>query len=106
VLVDTLGLVWGLVITGADLQDRDGAVEVLCRLLATSGLGRWQLIWADSAYGGQLEDWVAQLPTPRKLRLEIVRRCRRLVRDYEAKVFHSEAMVMIAMIALMIRRLA
>jgi len=75
VLVDTLGLVWGLVITGADLQDRDGAVEVLCRLLATSGLGRWQLIWADSAYGGQLEDWVAQLPTPRKLRLEIVRRC-------------------------------
>ena len=131
ILVDTLGLVWGLVITGADLQDRDGAVEVLCRLLGTSALGRWQLIWADSAYAGLLEDWVATLPTPVKLRLEIVRRCddvkgfkvlpkrwvvertfgwfikcKRLVRDYEAKVSHSEAMIMIAMIALMLRRIA
>lgn len=131
VLVDTMGLIWGLAISGADLQDRDGAVEVLCRLLGSEALGRWQLIWADSAYGGKLEDWVAELPTPQKLRLEIVRRCddvkgfkllpkrwvvertfgwlvkcRRLVRDYEAKVSHSEAMVLLAMIALMVRRLA
>jgi hypothetical protein len=28
-LVDTLGLIWGLVVHGADVQDRDGAKLVL-----------------------------------------------------------------------------
>jgi len=93
--------------------------------------GRLQIIWADGGYLGALVNWVKQLRPFGKLRLEIVRRCdqvrgfkvlpkrwvvertfgwffksRRLCRDYEVRLDHSEAMVRIGMIRLMIRRLA
>ncbi len=105
-LVDTLGLILGLFITSAEVQDRDGARGLLSPLIYT--LGRLQLIWADAGYLGELVAWVKQLRPFGKLRLEIVKRpeqckgfhlvrkrwivertfgwlmkCRRLVRDYE-----------------------
>ena len=129
VLVDTLGLLLGVVVTAASVQDRDGAKTLLTRVL-----GWWrrlQVIWADGGYAGQLAVWVkAQRPFG-KLHLEIVRRdaavvgfavlpkrwivertfawlykCRRLARDYEQLTAHSEAMIQLAMIGLMVRRLA
>jgi putative transposase len=128
-LVDTLGLVLAVVVHGAHMQDRDGAKLVLERLTHT--FSRLRLIWADGGYAGQLVTWVRGLRMWRKLRLEIVsrpkgvkgfvllpkrwmvertfgwlNRFRRLSKDYEYLTETSEAMIHIAMISLMVRRLA
>lgn len=119
-------MVLALVVHEASLQDRDGAKLVLQRL--RFGFGRLTLIWADAAYAGQLVQW-----TRRCLHrtLEIVRRTdnvkgfavlpkrwivertfgwlgryRRLSKDYEQRTDNSEAMILIAMINLMSKRLA
>ena len=46
--VDTLGLVWAVVVHGASWQDHDGACFVLQKLKA---FGRLRMVFADSAYG-------------------------------------------------------
>jgi putative transposase len=127
--VDTLGLVLAVVVHAANIQDRDGAKLVLERL--RHKFSRLRLIWADGAYGGALIEWVRGLRRWRKLRLEIVsrpegtkgfvllpkrwvvertfgwlNRYRRLSKDYEYLTETSEAMIHVAMINLMVRRLA
>ncbi len=129
ILVDTLGLVLAAVVHPADVQDRDGAKLVLGKLEDLYGWIR--LIWADGDYAGKLIDWVAQLNRYRKIRLEIVKRsdkakgfealpkrwivertfgwlsvCRRFSKDYETRTDSSEAMIHIAMISLMTKRIA
>ena len=129
VAVDSLGLILGIMITTAAVQDRDAAKTLLQGLVAL--FGRLQIIWADGGYLGALVQWVKQLRPFGKLSLEIVRRCeqvkgfkvlskrwivertfgwffksRRLCRDYEIRLDHSEAMIRICMIRLMVRRLA
>lgn len=126
IVVDTLGLLLAVLVTGAGVQDRDGAMPVLTRL-RTLCLSIAH-IWADSAYGGQLVDWAGQ---HLRLRLEIVKRTddmtgfvvlprrwvvertlawitrrRRCVRDYERAPESHEAMVHWAMTLVMTRRLA
>ena len=128
-LVDTLGLVLAAVVHPADVQDRDGAKLVLSKLESMYGWIR--LIWADGGYAGKLIDWVAELNRYRKIRLEIVKRsdkakgfevlpkrwivertfgwlsvCRRFSKDYETRTDSSEAMIYIAMISLMTKRIA
>jgi putative transposase len=128
-LVDTLGLVLAVVVHAANIQDRDGAKVVLERL--RHKFSRLRCIWADGGYAGQLGAWVRHLRVWRKLRLEIVSRpegakgClllpkrwvvertfgwltrfRRLSKDYEYLTQTSEAMIHVAMINLMVRRLA
>jgi len=128
ILVDTLGMVLGIMITSADVQDRDGARSLLSSVVHM--FGRLQVIWADAGYLGELIAWVKQLRPFGKLRLEVVKRpeqrkgfhvvrkrwivertlgwfmkCRRLVRDYEQKMENSECMIQICMIGLMLRRL-
>lgn len=128
VLVDTLGLMWLLVVHPANVQDRDGARLLLAGL--TKFCQRLRLIWADAGYSGALIEWVALLRQRAPLRLEIVRRhdnakgfavlpkrwivertfgwlgrSRRLSKDYETQIPHSQAMVLIAMSHLMLRRL-
>ncbi len=126
IIVDTMGMLLGVVVHPADIQDRDGA-----RLLLNKLAGRFRelrLIWADGGYAGQLVDWVREHTG---WELEIVRRpsgkrefavlprrwvvertlawlgrCRRLSKDYECLVSSSEAWIQIAMIQLMLRRLA
>ena len=125
-LVDTLGLILVAVVHGGDIQDRDGARLVLERL--GPRFGRLRLIWADGGYAGQLVEWVK---TVYHRTLEIVKRSddltgfvvlpkrwivertfswlyryRRLSKDYEQLPENSEAMILIAMINLMSRRLA
>src|SRR5881394_1215071 len=127
--VDSLGLILAMRITSAAVQDRDAAKSLIPRM--TSMYQRVQVIWADGGYLGALVQWVKQLRPFGKLRLEIVRRCdqtkgfkvlpkrwivertfgwlyksRRLCRDYEVRLDHSEAMIRICMIRLMLKRLA
>lgn len=129
VAVDALGLILTMVITSAAVQDRDAAKTLIKTLLGL--FGRLQIIWADGGYLGSLVQWVKRLRPFGKLHLEIVRRCdrsdgfkvlpkrwiiertfgwliksRRLCRDYEVRLDHSEAMIRICMIRLMVRRLA
>ena len=127
--VDSLGLIMGLTITTADVQDRTAAKPLIENLV--SRFGRLQMIWADGGYLGPLVQRVKQLRPYGRLKLEVVRRCdkakgfhvlpkrwivertfgwfyksRRLCRDYEVRADHSEAMLRICMIRIMIRRLA
>lgn len=127
--VDTLGLILAVTITSAAVQDRDAAKGLIQLLL--SMYHRIQIIWADGGYLGQLVTWVKQLRPYGKLKLEIVRRrddvqgfevlpkrwivertfgwlvkSRRLVRDYEVRIEHSESMIRLCMIRIMLKRLA
>lgn len=118
-----------VVVHPADIQDRDGARLVLAMLRHT--FTRLRLIWADGGYAVQLLDWVRNLRVRNRLRMELVKRSddikgfkvlprrwvvertfgwlgrqRRLSKDYEYLPATSEAIIYIAMIGLMIRRLA
>ena len=118
-----------MVVTAASVQDRDGATQLLTPLRAK--FSRLRLIWADQAYAGDLITWLWALRPWRKIRLAIVKRpegikgflllpkrwivertfawlnrYRRLSKDYEYLTQTSEAMIRVAMIHLMVRRLA
>ena len=124
--VDTLGLLLAVVVHSAGIQDRDGARLVCLRLRGK--FTRLRLIWADGGYSGQFIGWVAAFAG---WTLQIVKRCdkakgfvvlprrwvvertfawlmkfRRLSRDYEETTTSSEAWIQIAMIHIMVRRLA
>jgi putative transposase len=129
VLVDTLGLVWLVVVTAACTQDRAGA-RTLLEVLA-SRMRRLRVIWADGGYAGALVGWVESLRKWGKVRLEPVARSpqgkgfqrlphrwivertfgwlnrwRRLSKDYEHLTDTSESTIRVVMIYLMVRRLA
>lgn len=124
-LVDTLGLPLVVVVHSADIQDRDGGRLVLEK--ARPFFSRLSRIWADGGYAGQLVDWAEATCG---WSLDIVRRdpdaegfqvlpkrwivertfgwfthYRRLSRDYEVLTETSEAMVYVATIRLMLKRL-
>src|ERR671927_1853964 len=126
-LVDTLGLVLSVYVTSADVQDRVGARCLLAGLKPL--LPRLKKIWADGAYtGDKLADWCkeqggweleiversadtegfAALPHRWIVErtLSWVMRNRRLSKDYERKVQTSENFIKVAMIRLILRRLA
>jgi putative transposase len=128
VAVDCLGLILAVMITPAATPDRDAARPLIRTLVAL--FGRLQIIWADGGYLGALVRWVKQLRPFGKLHLEVVRRCdhtrgfkvlpkrwivertfgwlvksRRLCRDYEVRLDHSESMIRLCMIRIMLKRL-
>src|SRR5580765_1592395 len=104
-LVDTLGLVLGAVVTAASVPEREGAQTLLGRTL--NWFSWLRLLWVDGGYSGpDFAQWVRGLRP--KLAVEVVKRCdqtrgfkilprrwvvertfgwltrhRRLVRDYE-----------------------
>jgi putative transposase len=121
-LVDTLGLIWGLVVLPADVQDRDGAKVLLGRLPA---LPRLRVIWADGAYSaivGWVRDKFGWLLTtilrpvgvkgyvhlPKRWIVERtfgwLGRYRRLSKDYEHNPASSEAWIYVSMIHRMARQ--
>jgi len=59
ILVDVLGLIIGVMVHAADIQDRDGAKQVILRIKERC-LSRIELIWADGGYAGQLIKWVKE----------------------------------------------
>jgi putative transposase len=119
------------VVHAASLQDRDGAKLVLHHLARRF---RWRLrvVYADSAYAGALEEWCWWvLRAWRRVRLVVVGRrpgqqgfevlpkrwivertfawlgkWKRLGKDYELLPETGEALIRVAMIGLMLRRLA
>lgn len=125
-VVDTLGFVLAVVVHRAAIQDRDGAKLVLQRVRTL--WSRLQWLWADGGYAGQLEHWAWQCGTwllaivkrsqgqqgwqvlPHRWIVERtfgwLGRYRRLSKDYEGRIDVSEAMIQVAMIHLMVRRLA
>ena len=125
IAVDVTGLLLGVVITAASVQDRDGARPLLWNL--RRGCRRARLIWADAGYSGKLAAWAAATlrltiqvvakrdphafeVLPRRWVVERtfawISKHRRTVRDYERLPASHEAMILWAMIALMTRRLA
>lgn len=56
IIVDVLGLLIGIVVHSAAIQDRDGAKLLLLRVKGR--LPRVKLIWADGGYTGKLIEWV------------------------------------------------
>ena len=124
-VVDALGLLLGLVVTDADIQDRDGAQDVLFHLFNQY----WEVvkIYADSGYSGEeLARWVhkhqAELEIVRKLQDQVgfvvhakrwlverlfgwLERWRRLSKDYEVKPKNSEAFIHLALTSNLLARL-
>ncbi len=130
-LVDTQGFALKVVVSAADVQDREGA-RLLAQALVRDGpsFERLTRVWADAAYAGPL---VEELRTRMGWEVEIVKRAdppptepfavqahrwivertfawwgglRRLSKDYEYQVESSEALIYAGMIQLMLRRLA
>ncbi len=69
IIVDTLGLVLAVVIQSATVQDRDGAADVVSKMLES-----WKKIiklFADAGYRGQL---IKAIKTTFKIDLEIIKR--------------------------------
>jgi putative transposase len=125
ILVDTQGLILKLKVHEADLQDRDGAMLVLKG--ARKLLPRLALVWVAGADAGKLVRWAQRYLL---CRLEVVRRAddvtgfkvlpkrwivertfgwigryRRSSKDYEQRLQHSEAIILLAMSHLMVRLL-
>jgi putative transposase len=125
-LVDVMGMVLAVVVHSAQIQDRDGAKLVFERI--RNRYERLKLVWADGGYRGKLVTWVKDSCDRN---LEIVKRnddlkgfhvlprrwvvertfgwlgrYRRMSKDYEFHPETSETMVHVAMINLMVRRLA
>ncbi|WNI20132.1 IS5 family transposase [Actinacidiphila sp. ITFR-21] len=126
VVVDTLGLLLGVMVTAADIGDRAAAKVLLERV--TDAHHRLELVWADGGYTGSL---VKHCLTALALVLAIVKRSddmrgfvvlpkrwiverlfahlmrsRRLVRDFERSTSSAEAMIYWSMTMIMTRRLA
>ena len=125
-LVDTLGLVLVVVVHAASVQESDGAKRVLGR--AAGRFPRLAKVWLDQGYKPHLLAWaaavvgrilevVAKPADQRGFRVLPKRwivertfawlgRYRRLSKDYEEGPASSEAMIRLAMINLMLHRLA
>jgi transposase len=126
IAVDTGGLILAVVVTVAGIQDRDAAHRLLTALHSRFSTVTW--IWADGGHAGRLVIWARKVLS---LTVEVVKRTddlagfqvlprrwvvertfgwiskkRRCVRDYETLPTHHEAMIHLAMIMTMSRRLA
>jgi transposase len=126
ILTDTLGLLLAVTIHPASVQDRDGA-ETLLRE-ARRSFPFLERIIGDAGYQGQKMEaavartgaWEIQIVRrcdrhrfvvlPKRWIVERtlawISRCRRLARDYERHARTAAAFVRLAMIRLMLRRLA
>jgi len=125
IITDTLGLIMAIVIHNADIQDRQGAKEVIKELQFK--YPRLKKILADQGYTGELLNWIVQFFD---WSIEIVKKVagvsgfnvlpkrwivertfgwfsfqRRLVRDYEQLVECSQSFVHISMIRIMLNKL-
>lgn len=126
-VVDTIGLLFGLVVHAADIQDRDGAPLALKSIRHACPWMRH--IFADGGYAGpklrgaldKIGEWTIEIVKrsdtangfevlPRRWVVERtfawLGRCRRLAKDWEQSIASSEAWINVAHIRLTTRRLA
>src|ERR1700730_5975291 len=127
ILVDTLGLILAVVVHPANIQDRDGAKLVFEKAKLKGTWPRMLRVCADGGYAGKLIEWVFAFC---QWVLEIVKRnddvkgfkllpkrwvvertfswlsnYRRLSKPYDYWTETGEAMIQVAMIHVMLRRL-
>jgi putative transposase len=120
-----MGLLLAIVVHTANVPDRDGVYAALAKLAGR--FPRLRLIWADGGYGGQVAElvkltwgWTVEIVKrraetagftvlPRRWVVERTfgwfGRYRGLSKDYEQLPQSSEAMVLIVMIQVMLKRL-
>jgi len=124
VAVDTLGLLWALLVVPASTQDRAGGIPLVEQLRAAAK--RVRVLWGDAHFDTALRHawfrwgWVGVVVKklagqkgfvvqPKRWIVERtfgwLNRSRRLSKDYERTTASSEAFVKVAMIHLMVRRL-
>jgi putative transposase len=126
IVVDTLGFLLAIIVTAANVQDRDGAKLLLGRLDGSAK--KMRKIWVDGGYRGVLLEWVKM---NFRFILEVILRSdnqngfvilpkrwvvertfawlgnnRRMSKDYERFCQTSETFAYIAMTRLMLSRLA
>jgi transposase len=128
--VDTLGLILRVWVTAANVPERAGAKTVLKQVKQMGkSVSRLHTIWADGGFDGaafmmwvmDMCGWILQVvlrPQQTKGFVLLKKRwvvertfgwlmnCRRLVRDYERLPETSETFIYLAMIRIMVRRLA
>lgn len=124
-IVDTLGLILSCAVYAANERDPHGGVRALDQL-PSRFLDRLKTILGDAAYVGPFDDvaWfhygikverkkASNLESNLKPKRWIVERTfawfnhfRRLSRDYERKLQNSESIIYLAMVAIMIKRIA
>ena len=127
ILTDTTGLMVGLVVHPANIQDRDGAVPLLMSVRRFYPFLRH--VFADGGYAGDKlkqalkgkGNWTIEIVRrcdnqkgfkvlPRRWVVERtfawLGRCRRLAKDFEATIESATAWTLIAHIRILIRRLA
>lgn len=124
-VVDTKGLPLFVMVTPADMTDREAVKELLFRLRPMHP--EITIVWADSGYAGQLVTWAKKhldltlrtIGRPRDVvgfvilpRRWVVERslawimhARRHARDHERLIQHSESLIVWAAITLMTRRI-
>ncbi len=126
-IVDTIGLLLGRVVHPADVQDRDGAPDVLASIRRTCPWLRH--VFADGGYAGpklrgvlkRIGQWTIEVVKrsdtakgfkvlPRRWVVERtfawLGRCRRLAKDWEKTIASAEAWIDVSHIRLTTRRLA
>jgi len=127
IVVDTLGLMVGLVVHGAGVQDRDGAPAVLASIRRSWPWLRH--VFADGGYAGdklraalaKIGAWTIEIVRrsdkaegfqvlPRRWVVERtfawLGRCRRLAKDWERSIASAEAWAAIAHVRMLTRRIA
>ena len=127
IVTDTIGLLVGLAVHGADVQDRDGAPGLLKSISTTYPLLRH--VFADGGYAGpklkgaleKIGRWTMQIVKrsdtaqgfeviPRRWVVERtlawLGRCRRMAKDWEKTIASAEAWLLIAHIRRVTRLLA
>ncbi|WNZ07355.1 IS5 family transposase [Streptomyces sp. 11x1] len=126
VVVDTLGLLLGVMVTSADVGDRAAAQVLLARV--ADAHHRLALVWADGGCTGSLvehclatfalvlaivkrsDDVKGFVVLPKRWIVERLfahlMQSRRLARDYERRTASAEAMILWSMTMVMSRRLA
>jgi transposase len=126
-LVDTIGLVIAAIVHRADIQDRDGAPQLLATMCRAFPWLRH--VFADGGYAGEklrrtlarLGRWTLDIvkrsdtaqgfqPLPRRWVVERtiawLNRNRRLAKDFEATIESAQAWLFIASVKLLSRRIA
>ncbi len=127
IVVDSQGLLIGVLVTEANASERLGAVVVLDE--AIEELSKLEVIWVDQGYSGENFTQAVRQVCGEQVRVEVIQRnsktferlpkrwivertfgwlnrFRRLSKDYELYTELSEAMIYGSLIRLMIRRMA
>jgi len=121
IIVDTLGLVLGVIVHSASVQDRDGAMSVI--ELLRFRFSRMVKIFADGGYAGKLIDqvaekfgWVLEIVHKKESGFKVlpkrwivertfawINNDRRNSKDYERLIESSETMIRLSMIRCMLK---